>query len=194
MQILERILGWVDGFTTASRLFHNQAQSGWFTSATIPAWASFAAAFLAAIAALASANSAQKANKASASQAISARRLEILRVSSENIAELLIARDRFASDIQKAKEILAENEETGLAVRQNLDELVEETQSLVSTMIAANNAVIDGVFKLTNNRFEEWDDYVRSALKKRQEISHVKSAFELKSRRIMENATRLYPS
>ncbi|MDH0114061.1 hypothetical protein N7379_06185 [Rhizobium pusense] len=192
--MIDNLIYWLDGFVTASRHIQQNQQDGWFTPETLPAWGSFVAAALSAIAAFAASSAAKTANRANALQAMSSRRLEILRISSENVAELLIVKDRFAFEMAQAKSD-AQNrfKEQSSALVFQIDKMVKETSALLDTMISANEKVSEVMFMQDQGDTHKWDDHVRSTLLKKQQIAHAKAAIELKVSEIKKKSTSLYP-
>lgn len=192
--MFDRILGWIDGFTTASRFAYQSINEGWLTPEVLLGMGSVAATALSAIAAVAASRATRAANKSNSYQVISTRRLEILRITSENIAELLMARDKFKSELEIIKVDLQNSHPSPrVIIGEEIDALISDTTTQLDTMIAANEHVTSLVFEKDDGSVREWDDYIRSTLKKRQEINHSKSALELKTAQMARRVSALQP-
>lgn len=171
--LINNALAWLEGFTYAIRLMPPQTTSWWSPE--------LVAAGLSAVAALAAASAAFTANRQSELRAISDRRLEILRISAENNAELLTMKDRFAWEMRQARYGLDMSyPSTFEPIVRDIDAALANWDELIEVMITANRTVTEAVLSTDKGKVREWDDFIRQALRKRQEIAHIKGRQEIK--------------
>lgn len=189
--MFDKTLTWIDGFGSAIKLLPAQ-QNAWWTPETAVGLASLAAAALSAVAAIAASHAALTANKASALQAKSNRRLEILRITSENLAELLTSRDRFIFEMKQAKaDIGVRHPDKSHPMFYEIDRLTADVTANLQTMIEANDAVTATVFRADRGAIDDWDDHIRSVLLKRKQIVHIKAGIDLKISDVRQRALSL---
>lgn len=101
-------------------------------------------------------------------------------------------RDRFSFEMAQAKsDAKRRDPKFDPTLVFEIDKLVKETGTLLNTMISANEEVSKAVFLQDKGDAHEWDDHVRSTLLKKQQITHVKAAIDLKVSQVQKRTTSI---
>lgn len=189
--MIEYIGGWIEGATVASRHYGAiSSDKTWFSPETAPAWISLLVACFAAYAAWTSSKSARISNNINEYQLKSSRRIEILKVSAENVTDLLILRDQFLLKLVDIKKLLdSDGKENHVDLLEKVANIVLSIGTEIPKMIEANEGASELILAEDAMALTQWDNYVQQCYKKRMQITHLKQAIELNIDRLSIEAT-----